>query len=441
MRRTLRLALPLLLGLAAILIVVLGPGVERRGRVAPPERPPLATLHAKPGERLRLACVPFTFDERSPELGAVAATLGEAFVADLAYENAFDLSPFAPPPAGAAAPLDGVVSGRVALEDGAVRLEVRIREASGRRLAFARAYVGPQASVRMLAHAAADDVLRDEAGIEGVAHTRLAFVSDRLGAFRDPTGAPRRVKEIFVSGYDGVGDARVTTDGDLDLTPSWSPDGRALAYTSYRRGPQDVFVTDLATGRRSSPTGGRGQNGLPAWSPDGTRIAFASSRAGNEEVYVMNADGSGLRRLTFSYAIDTAPAWSPDGRRIAFTSDRTGSPQIWVMNADGSDQRQLTFEKYCDRAAWSPGPHDEIAYVSRTRTGFDIEVMDVATGGVRQLTFGRDNESPSFSPNGRHIAFSSTRGGSQQIWTMTREGADLRQVTHVGNNSMPAWSR
>ena len=60
---------------------------------------------------------------------------------------------------------------------------------------------------------------------------------------------------------------------------------------------------------------------------------------------------------------------------------------------------------------------------------------------MRQLTAGRQNESPSFAPNGRHIAFTSTRGGTLQIWVMTRTGAGLRQVTRLGRNSMPAWSR
>ena len=120
---------------------------------------------------------------------------------------------------------------------------------------------------------------------------------------------------------------------------------------------------------------------------------------------------------------------------------RSGSPQIWVMDADGSNPQALTTEKYCDRPTWSPGPVDEIAYVSLTHTGFDIKVIDVSTRSVRQLTSGSNNESPAFSPNGQHIAFTSSRSGSQQIWTMTRMGTDLRQVTRIGNNSMPAWSR
>ena len=440
MPRVLRLAFPVLFVMAVVIALVLSPGVQRPERVVRRERESRTTLHASQGGLPRLSRSAFVADGQSSELEGLAAMLGDVLWADLGYEDAFDLLPVTPPgekPADA----DGVVSGRVRLEDGAVHLEVRIREATGCQLTFAREYVGSEAAARQIAHVAADEILRDQAGIQGMADSRLAFVSDRLGAFKDPTGSPRRVKEIFVSEYDGADQVRVTTDGDLDLTPSWSPDGRVLAYTSYRRGFQDIFVTDLGTRRQSSPTSGRGPNWLPAWSPDGNQIAFTSTRDGNAEIYVMNADGTACRRLTTNWAIDTSPAWSPDGKQIAFTSNRTGSPQIWVMDADGSNPRALTSEKDCDRPTWSPGPVDEIAYVSLTRSGFDIEVIDMATRRVRQLTSGLGNESPAFSPNGRHIAFTSTRTGTQQIWTMTRMGTELRQVTRIGNNSMAAWSR
>jgi TolB protein len=156
----------------------------------------------------------------------------------------------------------------------------------------------------------------------------------------------------------------------------------------------------------------------------------------------MNEDGSGVRRLGQHWSIDTSPAWSPTGTQLAFTSNQSGSPQIWIMDADGSNARQLTSEKYCDRPTWSPLPYHEVAYVSRTSTGFDIKAIDIVTKRERQLTFGGGfNESPSWSPNGRHLAFTSTRSGSEQIWTMTRVGTDLRQVTHAGSNSMPSWGK
>jgi TolB protein len=157
----------------------------------------------------------------------------------------------------------------------------------------------------------------------------------------------------------------------------------------------------------------------------------------------MNVDGSGLRRLTNNPAADAVPTWSPTGAQIAFTSDRSGTPQIYVMSAtDGSNLRKISSESWADRASWAPAPYNEIAFAARSGPGFDIKVFDLSSGETRALTFGEgSNESPAYSPNGRHIAFMSTRKGNAHIFTMTRDGRDIRQVTTTGNNTMPAWSK
>jgi TolB protein len=156
----------------------------------------------------------------------------------------------------------------------------------------------------------------------------------------------------------------------------------------------------------------------------------------------MNRDGSGVRRLTNHPANDITPTWSPSSAQIAFTSNRSGSPQIYMVGADGLGLQRVTSESYADRPTWSPAPFNEIAYAAQTGPGFDIKILDLTTRRVTQLTFGEGtNESPAFAPNGRHLAFSSTRAGRVQIFTIARDGRDLRQVTRVGNNYQPDWSR
>jgi TolB protein len=230
----------------------------------------------------------------------------------------------------------------------------------------------------------------------------------------------------------------------LDITPAWSPDSKSIAYTSYRTGFQDIIVSYIYEGRLANPTAGTSekQNFLPAWSADGSKLAFTSNRDGNSEIYVVNRDGSGMRRLTNHPAIDVTPTWSPTGTQIAFTSDRTGSPQIWVMNADGSELNKITNESWCDRPTWSVPPNNEIAYAAKTGAGFDIRIFDFATRTTRTITDGiGSNESPAFSPNGRHVAFTSTRAGKAQIFVVDRDGKNLRQLTRNGMNRYPNWSQ
>jgi TolB protein len=101
-----------------------------------------------------------------------------------------------------------------------------------------------------------------------------------------------------------------------------------------------------------------------------------------------------------------------------------------------------TSESYADRPAWSPAPFNEIAYTARTGPGNDIKIIDMVTRQVRQLTFGEGtNESPTWAANGRHLAFMSTRSGNSQIFTISRTGQNLKQITRVGNNAQPDWSK
>jgi TolB protein len=111
------------------------------------------------------------------------------------------------------------------------------------------------------------------------------------------------------------------------------------------------------------------------------------------------------------------------------------------MNADGSEPRQLTRESNCDRPTWSPAPFNEIAYASRTGAGYDIKIFDFATRSTKTITDGiGSNESPAFSPNGRHVAFTSTRAGKAQVFIIDRDGQNLRQITRAGMNRYPNWS-
>src|SRR5919108_5410309 len=104
--------------------------------------------------------------------------------------------------------------------------------------------------------------------------------------------------------------------------PSWSPDGKRIAFTANVSGSLDVYVAPRRGGTPKRLTKGRANDALPTWSPDGRRIAFVSDRGGDVEIYVMNTDGSHQRRLTHSRGVDTSPAWSPDGTQLAFATAR-----------------------------------------------------------------------------------------------------------------------
>ena len=412
-------------------------------------------ISGEPGTPPRYAVPDFVAG--SADAADVAKQLGQVLWDDLNYEREFYMIPrdtYATIPVARTESdvpfaawrelgADAVVFGTVQKTDAnTVRVQVRLFNVRTRQAVFQKEYMGSAANPRLYAHTISDEIHQQQRALRGVARTKLTFSSDRN---REKIAGPvqnRDVKEVYVSDYDGENQRRVTTNRQLNIMPVWAPDARGIAYTSYRRGYPDIFIALIYQGLQETPTNGVGQNWLPMFSPDGTRIAFISNRDGNPELYVMNRDGANVRRITNNPAIDSTPTWSPNGTQIAFTSDRSGSPQIYIIGADGLNLRRITTnDSYADRPTWSPPPFNEIAYAARTGPGYDIKVYDLATSETRLITFGEgSNESPAYSPNGRHIAFTSTRSGRTQVYTMGRDGKNVRQLTKDGNNYTPAWS-
>lgn len=294
-------------------------------------------------------------------------------------------------------------------------------------------YVGGTGSVRIMLHRLADELVFQYTGEQGIARSRIAFVSERDGA-----------KELFVMDYDGFNIRQVTFDAFLNLAPTWSPDKRRLAFTSYRGGADPkIEELDLATGRRRVLVDFAGLNITPDWSPGGEELAFATTKDGNAEIYKVDKDGKRFERLTDNKSADLAPSWSPTGRELAFTSDRGGTPQIYLMGADGANVRRLTFEgAYNTAAAWSP-KGNWIAYVCRDdRSRLKLCLISPDGQQSRQLTSGAGHdESPSWSADGRHVAFSSTRSGKRDIYMVNVDGTEMERLTTSGGfHDDPAWS-
>jgi TolB protein len=329
---------------------------------------------------------------------------------------------------------------RAEVTSGEMTVELKVHFVDSGQQMMAKRYSGRADNPRVFAHQGSDDIMT-LTQYRGVARTKIAFVSDR--------DSPKRTsKELYIMDYDGFNARRVTVNNSLNILPAWSPDGRSLAYVSYRQGSPAIYIAQIYEGK-STPnlTGekGNGQAFAPSFSPDGKKIAFASNRSGNMEVWTANANGTGTRMLTSSSASDTAPCWSPTGQELAFTSSRSGGmPQIFQMDSEGLNVRRLTsIGSYNDGCAWNPSKQwGEIAYTSRLEDGgFEIAVVELATQQVRQLTTGKGScESPSWSPTGRHLVFACNRGGNWQITVADRLGRSLATYSAQGNNVQPDWS-
>ncbi len=283
--------------------------------------------------------------------------------------------------------------------------------------------------LRRLAHRISDAIYARLTGEAGAFDTRIAYVTVQ------GTGANRR-HILAVADVDGANPRAVLRSGQPILSPSWSPDGRRLAYVSFENRRPQVVIQDLASGRRQVATALPGINGAPSWSPDGARLVVTLSKDGNPEIYVYRL-GGGLVRLTNHPAIDTEPVFTPDGNSVIFTSDRGGSPQLYRVSANGGEPTRLTFEgNYNARANVSPDGR-YVAFVHRGNRGFSIAVMELATRRMRVLTNGPLDESPSFAPNSQIVLYANGRG---RLGVVSVDGRVRQSLVVQGDDVRePAW--
>ncbi|TKB60353.1 MAG: Tol-Pal system beta propeller repeat protein TolB [Nitrospira sp.] len=318
-------------------------------------------------------------------------------------------------------------------KDADLSMDGYVYDAGNNEVVGGKRYVGSASVARLMAHRFADELVFRYTGEPGIARTKIAYVSE-LGTAR----------ELFVMDYDGYDPRQLTADGFLNLMPRWSPDRRFLVFTTYRnRNTQDIDMIELATGKRWTLVAQGGLNITPVFSPDGNSLAYSSSHEGNAELYRLDTKTKAVQRLTTHAGGDLSPSWSPSGRELVFTSDRSGGPQIFLMSADGSNVRRLTFEgDYNAAPAWSPRGN-WIAYVCRTPKK-EYKLCVITPDGQKrlQLTTGLGvDDSPSWSPDGRHLVFSSTVEGKSQIYMIDADGKDLERITFTGtHNSAPSWS-
>lgn len=272
---------------------------------------------------------------------------------------------------------------------------------------------------------------------------------------------PPDVQIAYVSNHDGVDwdihimemgrgiDLTMTRSRTRDHSPTWSPDGKYIAFVSERDRNPEIYLMPTQGGSARRLTFNNTPDWQPTWLPDSQHIIYRSSTS-PDEIHMVDVHGGRPRRL-INQGVWGLYALSPDGERIAFLAYRDQHWGIYLVNIDGSDLHALTSSRVsANDLAWSPDG-SRIAYASLTPQGYrNIFIVDVKSAAVSNITNAvADERQPSWSPDGQSLAYYSSSDGDYEVYMIDVhptagggvEGRNLRQLTD--NNEadwQPVWS-
>ena len=331
---------------------------------------------------------------------------------------------------------DFLVVGRSVPGGDGYRVEYELFDVAQQERLLGFALSAPAGAMRDVAHQISDAIYEKILGVPGAFWTRIAYVTS--------TGLGRQARyTLVVADADGHNPRTVVNSTEPLMSPSWSPDGRRLAYVSFEGGNSGVYIQDIASGNREKIASFRGINGAPAFSPDGNRLALTLSKGGNPDIYVMDLGSRHLTQVTNHFGIDTEPTWSADGGSLYFTSDRGGRPQIYQVGAGGGSATRISFDGSYNASPSVSFDGKKLATAQGAGNTYRIALMDRSLGSARWslLSPGSMDESPSFAPNGAMVLYAAREGRRGVLYAVSADGrVRQRLVLAAGDVREPAWS-
>ena len=333
--------------------------------------------------------------------------------------------------------MDYLVTGAIVNADNSLDISYEIFDIHKKRKVRSSKVFGVPNQIRQLAHYTSDGIYESITGIKGIAATRLLYVNEIKDSRLIST------YKLMLADSDGVNEKVILSSSEPIISPSWSPDGKRVAYVSFETGIAKVFIQEIASGKREAVLSQDTQISSPSWSPDGKYLSLTLYQDGNAEIYILRLRDRTLTRMTNQFAIDTESSWSPKGNKILFTSGRSGSPQIYELDLRklNPKAKRISFEgTYNAKASYLPN-EDGIIFVHRSSDGlFHIALKYKRENFIRVLTEAKMDESPSVAPNGNMVIYGIKEKDLSMLAGFSLSGAKFKLPASDGEVREPAWS-
>ena len=303
------------------------------------------------------------------------------------------------------------------VQNGGLTIESYLYDSSDGTLLFAKRYRTKTDEWRRVVHRLADDIIQAATGERGIMSSRVLFVA------RDKRG-----KDVYISDLDGGALKKLTEHGGITVSPAMSPDGRYLAFTSYKEGKPNLYVFDLERNREVYANREDGTKIASTWL-DKRTLVYTHTTGRNSTIFSENIETKEKKVILRQEGILASPNFSMDGKKMVFVSDMYGTPQIFIRDLSSGETKRLTYAgNYNTTPVLSP-KGDLIAYGCKTEGALEICVMKSDGTEPRVLTDGGVNDSPQFSFCGRYILYSSDNGRKAAIYLMLHNGDNKRLLT------------
>ena len=333
--------------------------------------------------------------------------------------------------------IDYLVTGTIANANNSLDISYEIFDIHKKRKVRSSKVFGIPNQIRQLAHYTSDGIYESITGIKGIAATRLLYVNE----VKDSRFIS--IYKLMLADSDGANEKVLLSSSEPIISPSWSPDGKRVAYVSFETGIAKVFIQEIASGKREAVLSQDTQISSPSWSPDGKYLSLTLYQDGNAEIYILRLRDRTLTRMTNQFAIDTESSWSPKGNKILFTSGRSGSPQIYELDLRklNPKAKRISFEgTYNAKASYLPN-EEGVIFVHRSSDGlFHIALKYKRENFIRVLTEAKMDESPSVAPNGNMVIYGIKENDLSMLAGFSLSGAKFKLPASEGEVREPAWS-